>query len=227
MPVSLAPRILVPQITMRRGLAVSGLLALAAALSIASYSRGDLLTSVSDVANHGLSDIKTVAAMLADRSPGRRPKGQLASLKPKRQAALHERALPKVRRPAPPANPLASLIGPSSIAPVPTPAIETSPAPLYSMVGGPLTVVPPVVVPGGGTPSGGGTPGGPPVFTDIPPSGGGGSIVVPPPITTSEVPPVTSAVPEPDTWAMMLVGFALMGWVLRRDRRAAAKASAG
>jgi hypothetical protein len=33
-------------------------------------------------------------------------------------------------------------------------------------------------------------------------------------------PPTTGAVPEPSTWAMMLLGFAMIGRVLRTRRRA-------
>ena len=42
----------------------------------------------------------TVAQIFESRSPGERLTGALASLKPKRQAAIHERALPKIRQPA-------------------------------------------------------------------------------------------------------------------------------
>jgi hypothetical protein len=35
---------------------------------------------------------------------------------------------------------------------------------------------------------------------------------------TNGVPPVT-AVPEPSTWAMMLLGFAGLGFVFRQSRR--------
>jgi hypothetical protein len=71
----------------------------------------------------------------------------------------------------------------------------------------------------GGTPV---TPGGVggssfsgPGFSGLSPSDGGG--VGPGPGT--DVPNATSAVPEPETWAMMILGFAFVGAMLRRARR--------
>jgi hypothetical protein len=185
------------------------LLALAAALSVATFSRADLARQVRDAASAGLVNMKTVAAMLADRSPGQRPEGALASMKPEKRPALHERALPKIRKPE---SPLAGIVGTPTVPPV-----ELPPAtPLYSMV-----TTPPVaqtLVPGG---PGGGSP-------PAPPPGGSGGIVVPPQtpaVPVTPVTPVTPAVPEPNTWAMMLVGFGLMGWAIRREKRAAAAAA--
>lgn len=201
-------------IALRKRLSVAAglVLLLAAALSIATFSRTGLATVIGDTASTGLSKIKTVAAMLADRSPGERPNGALASLKQKRQPGLHERALPKVQRPE---SPLAGIVGTP-----PVPPVEMPPAtPLYSMV-----TTPPIsqtLIPGG---SGGGSPPG-----QTPPPGGGGGIVVPPETPTvpgTPVTPVTPAVPEPGTWAMMLVGFGLLGWAIRRDKRAAASVTA-
>lgn len=226
MSVTLTTRAPASRITARWAIVAAVLIA--GSLAIASLSRSSLSKAVGDAAEQGLSGIKTVAAMLADRSPGQRPEGALASLKHKRQTAVHERALPKVR-PAPPVNPLVSIIAPPPAGP--DISIPAEPAPLFAMVDGPPVVVQPVT-PGGGTPGGGtpggGTPGGsgPPTFTDIPPPGGGGGVVVPP-ITTTDVPPVTPAVPEPNTWALMLMGFALMGWEIRRKRRQTVAASVG
>jgi hypothetical protein len=53
--------------------------------------------------------------------------------------------------------------------------------------------------------------------------GGGGGIVVPP--TNPTQPPVT-AVPEPATWMMTILGFFAAGFGLRRRRRSAAVAAA-
>ena len=79
----------------------------------------------------------------------------------------------------------------------------------------------------------------PPLAAIIAPPPGGGGVVIPPggggPVTfPTELPrePVTqpSAVPEPATWAMMLLGFGLIGWrvraVHRRSPRTAATVSA-
>ena len=194
-------------------IAAAIILTIAAALSIATFSRTNVGKAVGDAASAGLDSIKTVAAMLADRSPGQRPEGALASLKQKKQPALHQRALPKVRKPE---SPLAGIIGTP-----PVPPIEMPPeTPLYSMVSpGPDLIPPTSIVPGGAPPG-----------SNTPPPGGGGGIVVPPGTTdTPNVPetPVTPAVPEPATWAMMLLGFAMVGWAIRRDKQAAATATAG
>jgi len=184
-------------------------LAIAAALSVATFSRTNVAKALSDAASDGLDNVKTVAAMLADRSPGQRPEGALASLKHKKQPILHERALPKVRKPE---SPLAGIVGTP-----PVPPIEMPPeTPLYSMVSAAPEVVPPTSI----------VPGGAPPGSNTPPPGGGGGIVVPPGTAdTPSVPttPVTPAVPEPATWAMMLVGFAMVGWAIRRDKRTASR----
>ena len=198
----------------RTRLAIAGALALilASALSFATVSRTNLGEAMADAASAGLTNIKTVAAMLADRSPGERPVGALASLKHKRRPALHERALPKVRQPE---SPLTGIVGTPAVPPVEMPAAT----PLYSVVASPPVAQ--ALIPGG---SGGGSP-----PSQILPPGGGGGIVAPPEtptVPTTPVTPVTPAVPEPDTWAMMLVGFGLVGWAIRRDKRAVARATA-
>ena len=186
-------------------LAAAIVLAIAAALSVATFSRANFAKALSDAASDGLDNVKTVAAMLADRSPGQRPEGALASLKHKKQPILHERALPKLRKPE---SPLAGIVGT-----LPVPPIEMAPeTPLYSMVSAAPDVIPPTSL----------VPGGAPPGSNTPPPGGGGGIVVPPGTTdTPNVPetPVTPAVPEPATWAMMLLGFGGIGMAMRRSRR--------
>lgn len=184
-------------------IAAAIVLAIAAALSIATVSRTNFAKTVGEAAGAGLDNIKTVAAMLADRSPGQRPEGALASLKHKKQPALHQRALPKVRKPE---SPLAGIVGSP-----PVPPIEMPPeTPLYNMVSAAPDVIPPVAIVPGGTPPG----------SNSPPPGGGGGIVVPPETPTVPQTPVTPAVPEPATWAMMLLGFGMIGFTLRRARAA-------
>ena len=57
-----------------------------------------------------------------------------------------------------------------------------------------------------------------PVITSFtPPGDGGGSVHFPTTEPRDELPP-TSAVPEPGTWAMMLFGFGLIAWRVRRRR---------
>jgi len=196
----------------RDALAVGGV-AIAAALSMAALSIPGLGKSVHEGIDKGLHGVQTIAAMLAERSPGTRSVGELALLKHKRQAALHERALPKIRGPYTPPTAYQALSSPPPLALVPPPQ-----TPLFATVaGGPPEVIPPV----------GGAPGGsfgPPVFAGIPSpggggGGGGGGSFTPPIITTvTPLAPVTLAapVPEPASWGMMLLGFGLMGATLRR-----------
>lgn len=183
----------------------------AASLSVATMLNPRLAHDIGERVNEGIGSMKTVAAMLAERSPGLRPEGALANLKPKRQAAvLHERALPKIPGPVSPVY--NALAAPTPIPPI-APPVTT---PLFTALAG----APPVaVVPMGVTPGSPGGPGGPPILSDIPPPGGGGGGILSLPVVaaTPQVPatPVES-VPEPATWAMMMLGFALMGRGLRR-----------
>lgn len=100
-------------------------------------------------------------------------------------------------------------------------------------------VGPGAVLPAGVTPGGGGivSPGFIfPPFTGIsPPGGGGGGIFVPPPEQPTppeqpapppETPPVVVVpptpappIPEPATWASMMLGFGLLGAIIRRRGR--------
>ena len=202
MPVTIAiPR---PSGVTRRGALVAGLLGIATALSVATLSSPWLGHAVGEGIKDGLQNMQTVAAMLAERSPGARPEGALTNLKHKRHAALPERAAPAI--PAPPTayEALAS--------PPPVPPIAPLPeAPLYATVAGGPAV--PVTSAPGGTAGGG-----PPILSDIPlPGGGGGGGFTPPitPTVTPQVPVVPVApVPEPATWTMMLLGFALIGRAL-------------
>jgi hypothetical protein len=188
----------------RRGaLTVAGI-GIAGALSVATVSNPWLGRAVRAGISESLQRVETVAAMLAERSPGARPEGALVNLKHKQEAALHERALPKIRGPYAPPTAYEALASPP-----PAPLIAPPPqAPLYSTVaGGPA----PISTTGG--------TGGPPVLSNIPgPGGGGGGGVYTPPTTlaTPEAPPLAVSVPEPASWAMMLLGFALMGRTLRR-----------
>ena len=227
MPVSTSAKNFTASLATRRVAATVAVLLLAAALAITSLSNDDLTKGVDDFTKgvgdsvtRGVNRIKTVATMFDERSPGERVQGALASLKHKRHPAVHERALAKVRRP----GPLAAVLHKPVIPPITPPPAAT---PLYTIVAaGPPVLVPNAIVPGGPPV----IPGGPPIFASIPPPGGGGGVITPPPIVTltptvPEVPGIP-AVPEPATWAMMLVGFALMGRALRRNRVTAAEPSA-
>jgi hypothetical protein len=164
----------------------------------------------------------TVGQIFETRSPGERLSGSLAILKPKRHPAIHERALPKIRHPL---SPLAAIVGAPALPPILPPVPNTS---LYDVVKGtPAPLTAPLT--GGAAPVV--FPGAPPL-----PGGGGGGVIFPPVVTQPpetppapppETPPApppgtptTQLVPEPTSWAMMLVGFALIGGRLRRTGRA-------
>lgn len=221
----------------RRNIALALLFAIAVSLAMAIgvYNRGGLLSAgdsgLGDAArnalNQGVNGVNamgnTVASLLGMRSPGERADGTLANMKQRKQPALYQRALPKVR-----GGPQAPAVG---AAPVP-PAAPIEAAPLYNVV----TDTPKGVLPG--APVGFASPGGGPLlFPGFSPPGGGGGVVVPP-VTTSppETPgtPIipttptapttpttpTPPVPEPASWLMMLLGFMLIGRVIRHDRSA-------
>ena len=213
MPVIAAPWGGVRPLATRRNGVLAAVLGIIGASSIAIMSVPQLAQAVDEGVHAGVKGAKSVAAILAERSPGQRPKGALASLKHKR-IALHERGLPKLRHIIPP---VAGLIETPIVPIIPPPV---APVPLYNVVaGGPPVPIPPVV----GTPGGPGSPGGPPAFFPPPGGGGGGGggVFIPPPIVTTAVPPppATSAVPEPASWAMMLLGFGMIGAALRRKVR--------
>jgi hypothetical protein len=157
--------------------------------------------------------------VLAERSPGTRDPNALYSIKPERIAALlgsstpvpHERVLSLVRdRPGPvglaalpPSDTLASLFPDTPLAfGAPGLTIPTLPAALLddgdspeSSGGGPPSISPP------------GVPGVPRVE---PPSS-------PPALVVEDVP---SAVPEPSTWLMNIIGFFALAGALRHRGRA-------
>jgi len=209
---------LASSVATRRGALVAAfVVALAAALGVAIFRpelipgrAGPVGEAVSSQVAKGVANVEalgsTVADILAGRSPGERLAGVLANLKHKRAPALHQRALPKVRRPA---NPLGAIVAAPPVPPI-VPAPET---PLYNVVNGT-----PAPVVAAATPIPGGTPVVFPGFT--PPPSGGGGFVTPPivevPVTPPVTPPITPSVPEPSTWAMMLIGFALIGRALRQ-----------
>lgn len=158
----------------------------------------------------------SVADILAGRSPGERATGVLASLKPKRRSVLHQRALPKIRGPV---APLAETVPPAA-----APFAETAPQ-LYDLIGqAPARVVPAIAFAGG-------TPLSLPASAPLAGGGGGGVFLppggsAPPPAVSPLAPtnppavvtplPGTPAVPEPRSWAMLLLGFAMIGGVARK-----------
>ena len=167
----------------------------------------------------GLDSAKSFLAMISDRSPGDRTKAELTKTKKKAAApaAPKQRALAKVTKPELPKEFVNAISPPSSaitaVPPIATmaaigPALLTPPVP----GGGGGIIIPPQAPPpggGGGTP-GGDTPGG---DTDNPPP----CVDCTPTPNSPETPP--PAVPEPGTWATLLLGFGLSGMMIRRRRR--------
>jgi hypothetical protein len=177
-------------------------IALASVWSLASFNGVD-------IASAAVAKAQSIADVMSGRSPGQRTEGQLTKIKHKRQSrVLAERGQPET--PVPPV--IAEALAPPAAVVVP----EIAPAPALA------AAIPPLPLlfkpaPGGAvffSPGGGG--GGP--------GGGGGGVVTPPGQPRPPAPPPTtetSAVPEPGTWAMMILGFGFTGLALRRRRTAA------
>jgi hypothetical protein len=179
--------------------------------------------TAADAVYASVQKAKSLADLLAQRSPGERTEAQLTKHKRAGALARHRIPAPKLGTP-PSAMELAKILLPPAVgAPVPAanPAsvLQTPPVTLAQIVGpgGAIFVSPP----GGGTPGGGITPGG-----ETPPGGGtppggetppGGN---PPIVTPPTSPELVPAVPEPGTWAMMLMGFGFIGWRVRREQPA-------
>jgi hypothetical protein len=178
-------------------LVAAGALALvtAAPLTIAAYLGTDPVVP-------GFENAKSLLAMLSERSPGERTAAELITKHRRAAAAPKERALGKIHNP-PPTQFL------DAIAPPPPTIAELPPFEAALTNLGPLMNIPGPPGSGGGivtpqSPPGGGGGGG----------GGGGDTETPP-----EQPPPPPAVPEPGTWATLLLGFGMTGWLMRRRRR--------
>jgi hypothetical protein len=163
--------------------------------------------------------LKDPLSLFADRSPGERGTGALLSTKPMKTAMAdagpEERVLAGVRDRDPPVGGLPELPGLND------PAFATDPGspPADGGVpgdpgGGSSSFAPFSAFPGIGGPGflagGGGDPPG-----SGPPGSG------PPGFGAPGLPPVLSAVPEPGTWAMLILGFFAVGAAMRRRMRTA------
>ncbi|HEY0165111.1 MAG TPA: PEPxxWA-CTERM sorting domain-containing protein [Sphingomicrobium sp.] len=178
--------------------------AIAAGISLVAVGAAAPFTDLPVRAFGGVPD---VLSMLHKRSPEQRPEGALASTKGRVSAvlptAVSAAPAPKVASvatPAAKAAPVATyavpetpMVLPAAVVPAVASALPLAAAP--AAAGG--LFIPPLVIPGGG--------------------GGGGGIttLVTPPTPPTAVP----GVPEPATWAMMIIGFGLLGGQLRRRRR--------
>jgi hypothetical protein len=188
------------------------------ALSIAGFDAGDAVEAA-------VGQAQNFAQLLGQRSPGTRTTAELTKTK-RAQRSLADQIAPPLKTEwfapqVPNSVKLANiLLPPAGDIVAPIAILEEVPPPP------PGFIIPP---PGGGDliPPGGSTivpPGG---STNVPPPGG--IIGTPPgddthvtfPKDEKEIIPV-AAVPEPGTWAMMLLGFALIGWQLRRQAGRAA-----
>ena len=178
-------------------------LALTTAFSVATFSGVD-------IAGAAVARAESIADLLAKRSPGTRTEAHLNKTKHKHYRVLAEReAAPDV--PAP----LLAMAPPATLPEVALPAIPdfvtlAQSAPALPAIFAPIPIGG-IFAPGGGggtlpgAPGGPGGPGGPPQQP-------------PPPGPPTETPP---PVPEPATWAMMILGFGLIGLTTRRQRRSA------
>jgi hypothetical protein len=188
---------------MRRRVIAAGcaslLLGGALSLSLSGLTAADALYASAQKA-------RSLAEMLGQRSPGERTEAQLTKTKRARALARHRLPILTDRPLKPNAMDLAKiLLPPATDVPVsianPVPMMQVPPTSLASIIVPPGGGAPIVTPPGG---SGGGTP-------------GGGS---PPLITPPTSPELIPAVPEPGTWAMMLLGFGFIGWRVRREQPA-------
>jgi len=206
---------------------------LAGLFFVAVAGSGDPATGKATKAAAILAALKDPLSLFAERSPGGRGAGALLSTKPGKQAALmdpgpEERVLSQVRDRDPDFGGLPALPGLDDPAFAPDPGVDGLPGGggfpggggggggpggggFPGGGGGPFAgPFSPQFIPGGGGPPGGGPPGSDPPGSGPPgtdPPGGGG------------IPPVTSAVPEPATWAVMILGFFAVGAAARRRGR--------
>jgi len=182
----------------RAGLVVAALCLATAVPTTLSFTNFD----GSDMVQAAVNKAESLVDMLNQRSPGQRTAAQLTKTKHKQMALAKMRA-PKPL--APDAHELARiLLGqpvlPVTLAAAPIPPIDLVPPTLEAIVApspGNAIIIPPGGGGGGVIPGGGGPP---------------ASNPTPPPNEPVVIPPV----PEPATWMTMLLGFALIGWSIRR-----------
>lgn len=157
------------------------------------------------VAATAVSEVQNLAELLGQRSPGTRTQDALT--KHARAAAkIHARpraATPVGQGGTPNAPSTADLV--DLLQPTVTPV---------EIASGDLPLLAPPQTLGSIINS---LPGGPAGPTTTPPDGGG-PVRFPTSEPRENLPP-TSAVPEPSAWALMLLGFGLIGWNTRRRRR--------
>jgi hypothetical protein len=145
-----------------------------------------------------------ILSMMRARSPGDRAEGAQTTKRPVQMAALS--------RPASKAAPMAAVRPPPVAAPPVAMAAPAAVAPIAPAVAGaPVVAAAPIA--SGGFPAAAGLA----ILPLIPLIGGDGDDGVSPGITQ----PPTPAIPEPATWMMMILGFGILGSVMRRRRKLA------
>jgi hypothetical protein len=172
-------------------------------MTLADFSGSDAVAAVSGGAQNLL-------AMLDQRSPGVRTEGQLTKIKKARALARMRARAPHRLAAAPPLRQpeLAAILMdvpqplPVALTAVPLAQVDLAPPPsLGGLIGSPGGSGPSI-----GSPGSPGAPGAP-----------GGDTPQTIPTEQPHVPVIdTPAVPEPGTWATMLLGFAVIGWRMRR-----------
>lgn len=158
----------------------------------------------------GIKSPSDLMALLSGRSPGDRAAGASANKtkRPLVQYKMAERDTPVTPSPAMAVPPAALAVAPLLAPPAAAAAVVPAAAAIVpAAAAGSGFFLPPFLVPLGG--GGGGL-----TVTATPPGGGGGENPPPPP---------GPAVPEPDTWLMLTIGFGALGGILRRRRKLSAK----
>jgi hypothetical protein len=159
------------------------------------------------IAASAASQVRDLADLLGQRSPGTRTEAQLTK---------HARVAAKIGAKPKPAAPAGHKDEPG--APSTTALVDLLQPPIAPVAVASNALPPAIAPPTSLNSILNSTPG----FT--PPSDGGAARL--PTSEPREVLPPSSAVPEPGTWALMLMGFGLIGWQMRRRRGASAAKTA-
>ena len=159
-----------------------------------------------DLVHAAVSGTNSLSDLLNRRSPGARTTAQLTKTKHERSLAkqrIAPRVAPLIRKPD--FGEVAGLV-------IGSPTVNIAPpSPLVAID---IPALPGLIVgsgPGGETPPGGG--------------GGGGVVTVPTSEPHNPIP--VTPLPEPGTWATMLLGFGLLGWRVRRGTKQRSKKAYG